>query len=59
MSNEDMLFSVSCVNCNNHIFKFSKNLLEENGDIYLKCPNCNEETKVTHKSINGVIIEKN
>ena len=58
MENYEELFTVSCVNCNNHIFKFSKNLLESNECVYLKCPKCNEETKVSYLGINGIIIEK-
>jgi uncharacterized C2H2 Zn-finger protein len=58
MDNEEELFAVSCVHCNNQIFRFSKNLLEKNGSIWLKCPKCNNETKVTYEGINGVLIEK-
>ena len=61
MTNEigDELYSISCVNCNNQVFKFSRNLLESNGDLWLKCPRCNEETHVIFKGINGIVIEKN
>jgi len=58
MTNEDELFAVSCVNCNNQIFKFSKNLLEKNKDIYLKCPQCKAEIKVTYMGSSGINIEK-
>lgn len=58
MANEEELFTISCVNCNNQLFNFSKNLLENTGSIYLKCPKCNEETKVTYSGINGIVIEK-
>jgi len=58
MVNEEELFAVSCVNCNGHIFKFSKNLLEKSGDVYLKCPECNAETKVSYKGSSGIDIEK-
>ena len=59
MTDEDELFAVSCVNCNNQVFKFAKNLLERNKDVYLKCPQCNKETKVTFMGSNsGIVIEK-
>jgi hypothetical protein len=54
----EALFSVSCVNCNNHIFRFSKNLMETEGQVILLCPNCKEDTKVTYDSISGVAIGK-
>jgi len=58
MDNDEELFAVSCVNCNGHVFKFSRNLLEKSGDVYLKCPKCNAETKVSYQGISGVNIEK-
>jgi ribosomal protein S27E len=59
MVNEEELFTVSCVNCNNQTFKFSRNLLENTGNLYLKCPKCKEETKITNDGFGGIIIEKN
>jgi hypothetical protein len=58
MDNNEELFVVCCVNCNNQIFKFSKNLLEKNGDVWLKCHKCKGETHVIYNGINGVVIEK-
>ena len=58
MISEDELFTVYCVNCNNQEFKFSMNLLVKNGIVYLQCPKCKEDTKVTYRGIDGVIIEK-
>jgi hypothetical protein len=58
MTNQEELFAVSCVNCNNHIFQFSRNLLEKNGPIILICPKCKEDTKVTYDTISGVAIGK-
>jgi phage FluMu protein Com len=54
MAKEDELFVVSCVACNSHIFKFSKNLLEEYLEIFLKCPKCRETTVVRY--IDGLTI---
>jgi ribosomal protein S27E len=56
--NEEQLFTVCCVNCNNRAFKFSKNLLEEYGVVFLKCPECAEETEVTYNGLNGVDIKQ-
>jgi NAD-dependent SIR2 family protein deacetylase len=59
MSDEHELFFVSCVNCNNQIFQFSKNLLEIERQIILQCPKCKMETKVIYyDSISGVAIGK-
>jgi len=59
MDNEEELFTICCVNCNNQIFRFSKNLLVNSNDIFLKCPKFNGETHVIYNGINGVVIEKN
>ena len=59
MENKEELFTVSCVNCNDQIFTFSENLLKNNRDVYLKCPKCNEETKVNYNSVDGITIIKN
>ena len=56
---EDELYTVSCLNCNVQVFKFSKNLLEKSSCVYLKCPKCNEETKIIYNGINGIVIEMN
>jgi predicted Zn-dependent protease len=58
MSDDHEMFFVSCVNCNNQIFQFSKNLLEIERQVTLQCHKCKEETKVTYDSISGVIIGK-
>jgi len=52
------LFTVYCVNCNVQPFKFSKNLLESNGTIYLKCPKCNTETTVKYEGYGTLTIYK-
>jgi len=46
------------VNCNNQVFQFSKNLLENIRSIVLQCPKCKEDTQVTYDSISGVAIRK-
>jgi hypothetical protein len=58
MNNGRQLFTVCCVNCNGHAFKFSKNLLEEYGVVFLKCPECAEETEVAYNGLNGVTIKQ-
>ena len=58
MTKEEELFTVSCVNCNNQVFQFSKNLLENIRSIVLQCPKCKEDTQVTYDSISGVAIRK-
>jgi hypothetical protein len=58
MTKEEELFSVSCVNCNNQVFQFSRNLLENIKSIVLQCPKFKEETQVTYDSISGVAIKK-
>jgi hypothetical protein len=58
MNNGEQLFTVCCVNCNGHMFKFSKNLLEEYGVLFLKCPECAEETEVTYNGLDGVAIKQ-
>jgi transcription elongation factor Elf1 len=58
MNTDEQLFTVSCVNCNNHIFKFSQNMLEEYGVIFLRCPECGEETEVTYNGLNGIDIKQ-
>jgi hypothetical protein len=40
------------------MFKFSRNLLEENGVVFLKCPECAEETEVTYNGLNGIVIKQ-
>jgi NAD-dependent SIR2 family protein deacetylase len=52
------MFFVSCVNCNNQIFQFSKNMLESDRQVILQCPKCKENTKVSYDSISGVAIGK-
>lgn len=59
MANEEELFTVCCVNCNDQIFKFSKNLLENNGIVYLKCPKCHSETTVKYEGYGTLTIGKN
>ena len=56
--NEDELIIVYCLNCNNQLFKFSKELLKMNEIVRLLCPKCNEEIKVTNKDTGGIIIGK-
>lgn len=58
MNNEDQLFTVCCVNCGVHQFKFSQNFLEKYMEIFLKCPECAEETAITYSSHNGVAIRQ-
>jgi hypothetical protein len=58
MNHEEQLFTVCCVNCNEHVFKFSKNVLEEYGVVFLKCPECAEETEVTYNGLDGVAIKQ-
>jgi hypothetical protein len=58
INQDEQLFAVGCANCNEHIFRFSKNLLEEYGVIFLQCPECWEETKVTYNGLNGIDIKK-
>jgi NAD-dependent SIR2 family protein deacetylase len=58
MTNEEELFTVYCINCNNQVFKFSMNLLEKEHQIILQCTKCNEDTKVTYDSISGIAIGK-
>jgi len=58
MTDDDDIFKISCVNCNNQIFQFSQYLLIRNGQIILQCPKCKEDTKVTYDSISGVTIGK-
>ena len=58
MANNEELFTVFCVHCNDQVFKFSKNLLDENETVRLICPKCNEETKITFKGTEGIIIGK-
>jgi hypothetical protein len=58
MNDGEQLFAVCCVNCNGHVFKFSKNLLEEYGVVFLNCPECAEETEVTYDGLNGVAIKQ-
>jgi hypothetical protein len=57
-TNGEQLFTLCCVNCNGHAFKFSKNLLEEYGVLFLQCPECAEETEVTYNGLNGVAIKQ-
>ena len=57
MTDTDELYTVSCINCNGHVFKFSKNLLERTNNVYLKCPKCCIETYI-HGSNDHVQIEK-
>jgi Zn finger protein HypA/HybF involved in hydrogenase expression len=57
MTDIDELYTVSCVNCNDQIFKFSKKLLENYRDVYLKCPKCKAETQVNYDG-ERVTIEK-
>jgi hypothetical protein len=56
--NEEQLFSVYCINCNKQIFQFSKNLLENEGQVILQCPKCKGATKVAYDSVSGVAIGK-
>ena len=58
MNNEDKVFTVFCVNCNDQVFKFSMNLLVKNEILFLQCPKCGEETKIKYKGVDGVVIEK-
>jgi hypothetical protein len=58
MNDGEQLFAVCCVNCNEHTFKFSQNMLEEYGVVFLKCPKCAEETEVTYNGLNGVDIKQ-
>jgi hypothetical protein len=58
MNHDEQLFTVCCVNCNKHIFKFSQNLLEEYGVVFLKCPECAEETEVAYNGLDGVAIKQ-
>jgi hypothetical protein len=58
MNNDGQLFTVCCVNCNDHVFKFSQNVLEEYGVVFLKCPECEEKTEVTYSGLDGVAIKK-
>ena len=58
MAKEEELFTVSCVNCNNQVFQFSMNLLENIRQIILQCPKCKEDTKVTYDTVSGVAIGK-
>jgi hypothetical protein len=55
MNNEE-LFTVCCVNCGVHQFKFSQNLLEEYAVVFLRCPECAKETQVEYNGLNGVTI---
>jgi hypothetical protein len=56
MDEEEDFFTVFCIYCNDQVFKFTKNLIEKNGTIQLMCPKCNEETKITFKGIDGIIV---
>jgi predicted Zn-dependent protease len=56
MDKEKELYTVSCVHCNNQIFQFSRNLLEENRKVILHCPKCGESTLVVYDSADGVSI---
>jgi predicted Zn-dependent protease len=56
MDKEKELYTVSCVHCNNQIFQFSRNLLEENRKVILHCPKCGESTLVVYDSADGVTI---
>jgi predicted Zn-dependent protease len=56
MEKEKELFTVSCIHCNNQIFQFSGNLLEENRKVILHCPKCGEYTQVVYDSADGVTI---
>jgi hypothetical protein len=58
INQDEQLFAVGCANCNEHIFRFSINLLEEHGPVYLRCPECNEETEVSYNGLDGVSIAK-
>jgi len=54
---EKELFTVSCVHCNDQIFQFSRNLLEDNTHVILHCPKCGESTQVVYDSTDGVTIK--
>jgi NAD-dependent SIR2 family protein deacetylase len=56
MEKEKTLFTVSCVHCNEQIFQFSRNLLEETRKVILHCPKCGESTQVVYDSADGVTI---
>jgi len=56
MLEERELFAVSCVHCNEQIFQFSKNLLEDNNHVILHCPKCGESTQVDYEGPDGVTI---
>ena len=59
MNNEEELFTVSCIHCNDQEFKFSRNLLGKNNDVVrFVCPKCEGETKITRKDTEGIIIGK-
>jgi transcription elongation factor Elf1 len=58
INHEGQLFTVSCVNCNNHVFKFSQNILEEYGVVFLECPECAIETEITWNRLDGVTIQQ-
>jgi RNase P subunit RPR2 len=55
---DEELFSVICINCNQQLFKFSKNILEKEGQVVLQCPKCKDDTKITYDSISGIAIGK-
>jgi hypothetical protein len=58
VNNGEQLFTLCCVNCNGHVFSFSRNLLEEYEVVSLKCPECAEETEVTYNGLDGVAIRQ-
>jgi predicted RNA-binding Zn-ribbon protein involved in translation (DUF1610 family) len=58
MNHDEPLVAVCCVHCNGHIFKFSKNLLEEYTDnvVYFSCPKCGKETLINYTDVTGLMI---
>jgi transcription initiation factor IIE alpha subunit len=54
---KDELFEVFCVGCNKQSFTFSKNMLEESGDLFFSCPKCGATTQVSF-SMDGISIKK-
>ncbi|MBO5400480.1 MAG: hypothetical protein J6A14_01435 [Spirochaetaceae bacterium] len=44
------LITVSCPQCNENLFSFSRNILEDEGGIQFVCANCGSLVKVCYTS---------